>query len=61
MTVSVQVGSNGTACGTSIVNDSVHSSEVSSCVLGRFRGQSFPPPTSGCVTLNVPINFTVKQ
>lgn len=61
MTVSVQVGSNGSVCGASIVNDSVHSSDVSTCVLGRFRGQSFPPPTSGCVTLNIPIAFAVKQ
>lgn len=61
MTVSVQVGSTGAVCGASIVNDSVHSNEVSSCVLGRVRGQSFPPPTSGCVTLNIPIAFTAKQ
>lgn len=61
MTVSVQVGSTGAVCGASIVNDSVHSNEVSSCVLGRVRGQSFPPPTSGCVTLNIPIAFATKQ
>ncbi len=61
MTVSVQVGSTGAVCGASIVNDSVHSNEVSSCVLGRIRGQSFPPPTSGCVTLNIPIAFATKQ
>lgn len=61
MTVSVQVGSTGAVCGASIVNDSVHSNEVSSCVLGRVRGQSFPPPTSGCVTLNIPIAFAAKQ
>ena len=61
MTVSVQVGSTGAVCGASIVNDSVHSNEVSSFVLGRIRGQSFPPPTSGCVTLNIPIAFATKQ
>jgi len=59
MTVSVQVGSTGSVCSAAIVNDSVHSSDVSSCVLGRFRGQTFPPPTSGCVTVNIPISFTV--
>ena len=61
MTVSVQVGSNGSVCSASITNDSVHSSEVSTCVLGRFRGQTFPPPTSGCVTIGIPIAFAVKQ
>ena len=61
MTVSVQVGSTGAVCGASIVDDNVHSSEISSCILGRFRGRSFPPPKSGCVVVNVPINFTLKQ
>jgi TonB family protein len=61
MTVSVQVSATGAVCGASLANDSVHSSEVASCVLGRFRGQSFPPPTGGCVTVNIPISFTIKQ
>jgi hypothetical protein len=61
MTVSVQVGSTGSVCSASIVNDTVHSPDVSTCVLGRFRGQSFPPPTSGCVTIGIPIAFAVKQ
>lgn len=60
MTVSVQVGSNGAVCGASIGNDTVGSPQVSSCVLGRFQGRSFPPPTKGCVVVNVPINFTIK-
>jgi hypothetical protein len=61
MVVRVQVGSTGAICGASIVEDSVHSSDIASCVLGRFRGKSFPPPKSGCVVVNVPINFTIKQ
>ena len=61
MTVSVQVGPSGSVCSASIVNDSVHSSEVSTCVLSRFRGQTFPPPTQGCVTVGIPISFTIKQ
>ncbi len=61
MTVSVQVGPSGSVCSASIINDSVHSAEVSTCVLGRFRGQTFPPPTSGCVTVGIPISFTIKH
>ncbi|MEJ7732810.1 MAG: AgmX/PglI C-terminal domain-containing protein [Polyangiaceae bacterium] len=61
MTVSVQVGSSGAVCGASIGNDSVNSGEISSCVLGRFRGRTFPPPESGCVVVNIPIAFTIKQ
>ena len=61
MTVSVQVGPSGAVCGASLANDSVHSSEVATCVLGRFRGQTFPPPSGGCITVNIPISFTIKQ
>lgn len=61
MNVSVQVGSTGQVCSAAISNDSVGSPQVSSCVLSRFQGRSFPPPTKGCVVVNVPINFTIKQ
>lgn len=61
LTVSVQVSPTGSVCSASIVNDTVHSAEISSCVLSRFRGKSFPPPQGGCVTVNIPISFTIKQ
>ncbi len=61
LTVSVQIGPSGQVCSASLANDSVHSGEIASCVLGRFRGQTFPPPSGGCVTVNIPISFTIKQ
>ena len=61
MTVSVQIGPGGQVCSASIGNDSVHSNEISQCVLGRFRSGVFPPPTGGCVTANIPISFTIKN
>jgi TonB family protein len=61
MTVRVQVGPSGQVCSASLANDSVHSNEIASCVLGRFRGQTFPPPQDGCVTVDIPIAFTIKQ
>lgn len=61
MTVAVRVGSNGTVCGASIANDTVGSGEVSQCVLSRFKGRTFPAPQSGCVVVNIPISFTIKQ
>lgn len=61
LTVSVQVGSNGSVCGASIASDTVGSPEIRSCVLGRFQGQSFPKPESGCVVVNIPINFEIKN
>ena len=60
MTVRVQVGPSGSVCSASLTNDSVHSGEISSCVLGRFRGQSFPAPGE-CATVDIPISFTIKQ
>ena len=39
----------------------LRTSEVSTCVLSRFKGQTFPPPTQGCVTVGIPISFTIKQ
>ena len=61
LTVSVQVGANGAVCGASISNDSVGSREISQCVLGRFQGKTFPPPDGGCMTVNIPVSFTIKQ
>lgn len=61
ITVSVQVGSTGAVCGASITRDNVGSGEIATCVLDKFRGKSFPAPQSGCVVLNIPIRFEIKQ
>jgi hypothetical protein len=61
ITVSVQVGSTGAVCGASVTKDTVGSAEIASCVLGSFRGKSFPAPQSGCVVVNIPIRFEIKQ
>jgi hypothetical protein len=61
MTVRVQVGSTGSVCSAEITNDTVGSGEIASCVLGRFRGRTLPAPQSGCIVVDVPINFTIKQ
>ncbi|NUO53763.1 MAG: AgmX/PglI C-terminal domain-containing protein [Polyangiaceae bacterium] len=61
LTVNVQVGPSGAVCGASISNDTVGSGEVSTCVLQRFQGKSFPKPDSGCVSVAIPMSFEVKQ
>lgn len=61
LVVAVSVGAGGASCGVSIASDSVGNSEISSCVLGRFQGQSWPAPEEGCVTLSVPINFKIAN
>jgi outer membrane biosynthesis protein TonB len=62
VTVAVRVGPNGSVCSASIAQDSLHSSEVTSCVLGLFRGRPFPPPAGGsCVDASIPISFTPQE
>lgn len=60
--VAVRVGGNGSVCSASIVEDGLHSGEVSSCVLGLFRGRPFPAPGGGsCVDVTVPLSFTPQE
>ena len=61
MNVSVQVGATGQVCSAAITSDTVGSGEVSNCVLSRFQGKSFPRPDKGCVTVNIPLSFAVKE
>jgi outer membrane biosynthesis protein TonB len=57
--VGVRVGSQGQVCSASIVSNTVDPG-VGSCVLGIFKGSSFPPPNGGCVDVQVPMNFVPK-
>jgi outer membrane biosynthesis protein TonB len=60
ITVSVSVGSDGAVCGANVVSDTLNNPAIAGCVLGKFRGSAYPPPTEGCVTVQVPISFKVK-
>jgi len=60
MTVTVRVGPTGSVCSAQITSDTVGSGEISSCVLGRFRGKTYPPPSGGCLDVNIPISFVAK-
>jgi hypothetical protein len=59
--VHVRVDSSGLVCSSNVAQDGIHSSEVSSCVLGMFRSSRFPAPTGGCVDINVPMSFMPKE
>ncbi|HMI88811.1 MAG TPA: AgmX/PglI C-terminal domain-containing protein [Polyangiaceae bacterium] len=61
LTVSVRVDPSGNVCSASITQDAVHSPEVSNCVTGMFRSAKFPPPTGGCMDVNIPLNFTPRE
>jgi len=59
--VSVSVGSDGTLCGANLASNTTGNAALGSCVLGKFKARSYPPPQSGCVVVNAPINFSMKQ
>lgn len=60
--IAVRVAHNGTVCSASLVEDTLHSAEVSSCVLGLFRGKPFPAPSGGsCVDVTIPVSFTPQE
>jgi hypothetical protein len=59
MSIAVRIGSNGTACSASVVNNEL-SSSVATCVANYFRGQAFPMPRGGCIDVSVPINFVPR-
>lgn len=58
--ISVSIGSTGLVCSAQIAKDTLGSAEISSCVLGKFQGKSFPAPKSGCVVINVPLKFEIQ-
>ncbi len=61
LTVNVRVDPQGNVCGASVVEDAIHSVEVSNCVMGMFRSAKFPPPTGGCVDAKVPLSFVPRE
>jgi len=61
MTVNVRIDSQGNVCSTGIAQDAIHSTEVANCVMGMFRSAKFPPPSGGCVDVNVPLSFVPRE
>lgn len=61
MTVNVRVDPSGQVCSASISGDTVNSGDVSSCVLGAYRGQKVAAPTGGCADMTQTFNFQPKN
>ncbi|HNS98925.1 MAG TPA: AgmX/PglI C-terminal domain-containing protein [Polyangiaceae bacterium] len=62
MMVAVRVASNGNVCSASVVQDSVGSAQVTSCVSSLFSGKRFPPVTDGrCADVQVPLSFKPRE
>ncbi len=60
LTVSVNVNADGSLCSAKLVKNTIQNASVGSCVLARFRGGTYPAPTGGCVSINLPLNFSSK-
>jgi outer membrane biosynthesis protein TonB len=61
LTVNVRIDPQGNVCNASVLEDAIHSVEVSNCVMGMFRSAKFPPPTGGCVDAKVPLSFVPRE
>ncbi len=61
LTVNVRIDPQGNVCNASVLEDAIHSIEVSNCVMGMFRSAKFPPPTGGCVDAKVPLSFVPRE
>jgi len=62
MMVAIRVASNGNVCSASVVQDSVGSPQVTSCVTSLFSGKRFPPVTDGrCADVQVPLSFKPRE
>ena len=61
LTVNVRVDPQGNVCSASVIEDAIHSVEVSNCVMGMFRSAKFPPPTGGCVDARIPLSFVPRE
>jgi outer membrane biosynthesis protein TonB len=59
--LTVRVDPQGNVCSAAITQDAIHSPEVSNCVTGMFRSAKFPPPTGGCIDVNLPLSFAPKE
>jgi hypothetical protein len=59
--MAVRVSPSGGVCSATVAEDSLHDAGVSSCVTQMFKSASFPAPQSGCVDVNIPINFVSQK
>ncbi len=59
--IQVRVDSAGNVCSASVVQDDIHSNEVTSCVTRSFRSAKLPPASGGCVDVKVPLSFVPQQ
>jgi hypothetical protein len=59
--VSIKVSESGELCEAGVLHDELGSSDITSCVLTLFRKAPLTPAAGGCVIVNIPISFAIKD
>jgi outer membrane biosynthesis protein TonB len=59
--VSVTVGTQGQVCSARVTDQGLGDPAVANCVQRMFLSGTFPPPSGGCVNVDVPLNFVQKR
>lgn len=60
MRIHLKINQQGQVCSSDVPVNELGDPSVVNCIVGLFRGASFPAPSGGCVEANVPLNFTPK-
>lgn len=56
--ISVRIASNGNICSANPASSDLANPNVANCIANRFRQAGhFPPPSGGCLDVNVPISL----
>jgi hypothetical protein len=56
--ISVRVASNGSLCSANAAASDLANPSVAACIASKFRQAGhFPPPSGGCLDVNVPISL----
>src|SRR6185312_6734294 len=61
MMVKLGIDPSGAVCRTAIETSGPGMAVLEPCVRALFEGQRFPPGAEGCLNVNIPISFSIKE
>jgi hypothetical protein len=59
--VKLQVTASGVVCRTEIESSSPEVATLTPCLRTLFEGKQLPSPAGGCVNVNIPLVFSIKD
>jgi TonB family protein len=59
--VKLKIDASGDVCRTEIESSSPELAPLEACVRALFEGKRFPPAAGGCINVNIPMSFTIKE